>query len=309
MMTTTPEIRHIQATGGTQTEWLCVEPPPLDSTQDHILEMTLQFTNVVGTVSINMYEQALDGAMVDQKTLRAPATIIFQSASLSPHYLKIIADPPDSQAEYVIAYAIRTQLQTTYQPFSRSASAVRSHQTDRPLLSADALSPRSLLLLSISVGICVCLSIVLSWSLSRTTKRLQKVKTNHSTGMPSVDYHILGDLAILHGKEHLAWRCYSRAALEPTNTSVHCELGKFLFQEKQYARAIKEFQIVLNGEPIPPEIYHYLAFSHLALNQLKQAEYYYEKSLEHHAEEFAENASWNEKKEKRRPPRVLSSYS
>lgn len=306
IITTTPDVRHIQSTDGTRTDWLRIEPFSAEAAQEHILEIILQFTNVEGTVVVNIYEERSHRVALDQKTICAPATIIFKSASISPYDLEIITSTPDSQAEYAVVYALRPQFHPVRQSHPLSDATVTMSQPPRFLERIRPLSRRTFLLLCLGIAACVSLIAVLSQLLALTKKRLRQIIPVHATEMLLEDYHLLGDLASLHGKEHLARRCYSRAALERTNTSVHCELGKFLFQEKRYADAIKEFQIALNGEPIPPEIDHYLAFSYLALNQIKQAEYYYEKSLKHQVSEFTEDTLDDDGRKTECPSRMFS---
>ncbi|GAK48882.1 Tfp pilus assembly protein PilF [Candidatus Moduliflexus flocculans] len=308
-ITTTPDVRHIHAADGIHTDWLRVEPFSAEAAQEHILEIILQFTTVEGTVVVNVYEDISHRVALDQKTICAPATIIFQSASISPYELEIMASTPGSQAEYAVIYALRPQLRPGRQSHTLSDATVTMSQSPRFLERIRPLSLRTFLLLCLGIAACVSLIAVLSLLLALTKKRLRQIMPVHATEVLLEDYHLLGDLASLHGKEQLARRCYSRAALEPNNTSVHCELGKFLFQEKRYAEAIKEFQIALNGEPIPLEIDHYLAFSYLALNQIKQAEYYYEKSLKHQASEFTEDALDDDGRKTECPSRIFSASS
>ena len=165
-------------------------------------------------------------------------------------------------------------------------AAMPAAQSHRLLFSISDPSSRSCLLLCLGIGLCLSVILVLRRKLLLAQTRLQRIPSANATEIASNDYQLLGDFAMMQKKEQLARRCYTRAAaLDPGNTSVHCELGKSLFQEKRYADAIKEFRVVLTGEPIPPEMYHYLAFSYLALNQIKQAEYYYEQSQKHQDDE------------------------
>ncbi len=304
VITTTPDMRRVRSDEGEFADWLRVEPHSLDMPQGNMLEITLQFTHVVGTIFVNFYGRDPYGAAFDQKAISTPATVIFQSVSASSHYLKIFVNDPGSQAEYEVAYALRSLVRT-----SHAASEIAPRLTLFSF-STPCFSSRVCLLLCLSIGICTVTIAILSFWLRLTKTRLRNVAPGHTNGVIPEDYHDLGDLASAQGKEHLARRCYSRAAImEPENTGVHFELGKLLFYEKQYVDALKEFQTVLNGEPIPLEIYHYLAFSHLALNQIKQAEFYYEKSLECHGDEFAEIFTCEGKRNTRQPPRVLSMFS
>ena len=64
------------------------------------------------------------------------------------------------------------------------------------------------------------------------------------------------------------------------NTDIHYAIGKFLFQSGRYQEAIREFTLYLKNELILPEVYFYLGYAYLMIQNLSKAEEYYQKALE-----------------------------
>ena len=95
------------------------------------------------------------------------------------------------------------------------------------------------------------------------------------------DYKLLGDWALERGKNQLAERCYRQfAMLEPYNTDIHYEFGKLLFQSGRYQEAIREFTLYLKNEIILPDVYFYLGYAYLMIQNLSKAEEYYQRAFE-----------------------------
>lgn len=95
------------------------------------------------------------------------------------------------------------------------------------------------------------------------------------------DYKLLGNFALERGKIQLAERCYRQVTLlEPSNTDIRYEIGKFLFRSGRYQEAIQEFTLYLKSEIILPEVYFYLGYAYLMLKDLSKAEEYYRKALD-----------------------------
>ena len=97
---------------------------------------------------------------------------------------------------------------------------------------------------------------------------------------------MLGAFATEKGKLQLARKCYRKVAeLESYNKKPPYEIGLSYFQTERYQEAITELNKSLKDDIIKPEAYFYLAYSHLHLGNLDQAEEYFQKVLQFRPED------------------------
>ncbi len=130
-------------------------------------------------------------------------------------------------------------------------------------------------------GLCVSWLIIvyLLVTKARLTKKLEEHEDAAMDTILASEYQQLGDLATEHEQLQLARKCYHKSAQIESTTENPYKIGLAHFQSEHYEEAIIELRKCLQNNVLKPRTYFYLAYAHLNLANMEEAEEFFKEAL------------------------------